>query len=85
MKTYKISILTEGSQPFLHIIPDVEIIAGHLAAYDVESFVVGAADDAALDDVVLGQVEVVDFYGDNGTLVGGEIIVVGQESKAVGA
>ena len=34
---------------------------------------------------MLGQVEVVDFHGDNGTLVGGKIIVVGQESKAVGA
>ena len=72
-------------QPLLHIISDKEIIFGHLAAYDVEPFVVGAADDAALQDIMLGQVEVVDFHGDNGTLVGGEIIVVGQESKAVGA
>ncbi len=62
-----------------------EIILGHLAAYDVEPLVIGAADDTALEDIVLGQVEVVDFHGDNSTLVGSKIIVVSQESKAVGA
>lgn len=69
---------------FLYIFQNIEIILRHLAAYDEQTVIIGAADDTSFQHIVIRESEIMDSDSDRGILALGEDIVCRKESKAVG-
>lgn len=69
---------------FLYIFQNIEIILRHLAAYDEQTVIIGAADDTSFQHIVIREGEIMNSDSDRGILALGENIVCRQESKAVG-
>ncbi len=72
-------------QVFRDVIVDVEIVLRHLAAHDVQSVVVGAADNASFENIVVCECEVPDRDRDFLALALRKDIIRSQKCKTVRA
>ena len=59
-----------------HVISQEEIILGHLAAHDIQTVIVGAADHIAVKLIMFGQVKILDFDRDGGSFMFEEKVIL---------